>query len=107
MARRIGRYGILIPRPQLWGGRLVWLTDQERPNAVALGLTSNFTKCDRLECRYLVGDAPAAAPWLDSPERATLFRTRPGLLLMLEMDRAPRHWFVSPVSLAARRDQGY
>lgn len=72
-------------------GQLVWMTDLDVPDVLALGLTSYSLACDRTEYR-VVADADAAVRWpvfarrMSSGMRAPLERC-PGAL--------PMHWWVA------------
>lgn len=45
-------------------GHLIWLTDLERPDVLALGLTSFMLRCDRTEYRITV-ETDQAVPWTE------------------------------------------
>lgn len=103
----IGDSGFIKPSPTFWQGTpLIWLTDMETPDRLALGLTSQILRCDRLDYRYLVGVCAAPEPWLTSRYR---FEAPIKAVLMLEaIDGVqPTRWWVSPVRLFAAFDKGY
>jgi hypothetical protein len=95
----IGDRGNLVPLATLrpdkrmtWQGRLVWLTDLERPQRDALGLTSHILNCDRTVHRYRVTDAALTRRW------TSIARDLPrGYREALESapGARPRHWWVS------------
>lgn len=104
--REIGRYGTLIPKPQLWGGSLVWLTDMAEPDAEGLGLTSHIQPCDRLEYRYVV--RLECTRWMRSHSRALFKATQGGIALAwFEHGRMPERWWVSDTAVPARIDRLY
>jgi len=98
---RLGAAGRLEPNGY---PRLVWLTDMDTPDRVALGLTSAFLECDRLAHRYVVRPSDAIVHW---PGSAVAEAMDPTLRAELEQDRQPEHWWVSPVSLRATIDLRY
>lgn len=106
--QRIGSMGRLLPNgiPGVIPA-LVWLTDQDQPDREALGLTSTFIACDRLEHRYAIHPADArdsAVRWLDSPARAGM---PPAAVADLEHGRDPELWYVAAVPVRAVVDLGY
>jgi len=81
------------PVPDLWWpGRAVWLTDLDRPERNALGLTSNILLCDRTTHRYRVLSAARVYRWTTFAR--TLPRESRALLEYTYLAR-PAHWFVS------------
>lgn len=99
-AGRIGRRGTLTPvrQPALAASgapRLVWLTDLDAPERVALGLTSTTLACDRMEVRYRVVDASTVQSWQTFKVR--LDRTE---VSALELGRRHRSWYVSAAPVA-------
>ena len=84
---------VLMPSPIIWlpPQEAVWLTDLPRPDAFGLGLTSEFTPCDRTEFRLDVAPVDVL-PW---SEAAKLWRCPRDIQRAMELDRMPEHWFVS------------
>lgn len=77
---------------------LVWLTDMAVPDRDALGLTSNWLHCDRMDVRITVPDHPAITPWW------RWRRANPDLwpwtaALEAAFGARPAHWFVSETAL--------
>lgn len=103
----IGASGELLPAFMLtdkkipWTGFVVWLTDLERPERDALGLTSNFISCDRTAHRYRVTDSREVMRWslyarLLTREQREVVEATPGAM--------PAHWFVSVAGVPAVYD---
>lgn len=88
----IARTGVLLPNvhpfmPYL--GPLLWLTDfAEPPTRESVGLTSNWTSCDRLAYRYIVR-CKAAVPWF-----RIRTRVKGDVVATLESFGQPEHWWV-------------
>lgn len=101
--RLIGRRGLLLPAAELseavaripWA-HFVWLTDLSVPAREPLGLTANYSKCDRTAYRYRITEASSVYPWMAIRK---VFDWAP------ELEAAegarPRHWFVSSVPVPA------
>src|SRR5260370_37766014 len=88
----IKRSGVLLPNMHPFMkhlGPLIWLTDlAEPPSPESVGLTSQWTTCDRLKDRYIVRTR-AAIPWSEIRTRA------PGeAVATLESYGQPEHWWV-------------
>jgi hypothetical protein len=96
----IRRDGFLKPHRQVALGdvELVWLTDLEAPDRLALRLTSDLLDCDRLEHRIVVD--VEAIHWPRYARQLPLELRRP---LELATGARPMHWYVSehPVPVAA------
>ena len=78
--------------PLPWWMAYVWLTDMATPMREALGLTANFTACDRTRYRYRVVDVSTVQPWTTvarnlSRDARDLLEASPGA--------RPKHWYVS------------
>ncbi len=70
-------------------GPLIWLTDlAEPPSPESVGLTSQWTTCNRLKYRYSV-HTRAAVPWADIRTRAAA-----DVVATLEEFGQPEHWWV-------------
>ena len=69
---------------------LVWLTDMELPDRLALGLTSQILRCDRTEYRVTVDTD--AARWVDYARNVPLEARR---ALEFAPGALPMHWWVS------------
>ena len=93
----LGDEGHLLPGASLtsaqlampWTASLVWLTDLPAPIRDALGLTSNFIRCDRTRYRYRVVDPTHTVRWVlvaRNYPRAEI-ENAPGVL--------PMHWWVA------------
>lgn len=78
--------------------QLIWLTDLEFPLRLALGLTSAFLRCDRIQYRYRVLEGEAV-PWAQAREGLDA-----QLAAGLESGYGvkPEHWWVAtaPVTVA-------
>jgi len=106
----LGELGLVTPVAQLtpeavvdpaenavlwWLQHRVWFTDMETPNRNALGLTQNYSRCDRTRWRYRLTVKPEETglkPWVDvrrdvSPYIRELLEHSPGA--------RPRHWWVA------------
>jgi hypothetical protein len=96
----IRRDGFLKPHRQVALGdvELVWLTDLDAPDRLALRLTSDLLDCDRLEHRIVVD--VEAIHWPRYARQLPLELRRP---LELATGARPMHWYVSehPVPVAA------
>jgi hypothetical protein len=92
----IRRDGFLKPHRQVALGdvELVWLTDLEVPDRLALGLTSRRLHCDRTKHRVEV-DAEAIH-WPRYARQLPLELRRP---LELATGARPMHWYVSEHSV--------
>jgi hypothetical protein len=93
-AARIGNRGHLepqAPHPML-GCSVIWLTTEGHPDPELTGLTSRYTKCDRLAFRYVVTDLERCRPWLGSPERDA---APAGTVADLERYGAPEQWWIT------------
>jgi hypothetical protein len=73
-----------------WPGRLVWLTDLDKPVRDALGLTSHILACDRTRHRYRVTNPDRTVRWV------TVARNYPRDEIEAELGARPMHWWVSP-----------
>ena len=103
-ARKIGRYGILAPRPHpIIGQRLVWFTDLPEPTRDQVGLTSTFLTCDRMSYRYHATDLETIVPWTTSPGRRD---THPEVVRAMEAFGEPEHWFISTTAVPVILDGG-
>lgn len=97
----LGDEGVLLPGATLRPDRLaswapshyVWATNLRLPLREALGLTSNYTHCDRTEYRYLIDpdDQHLFVPWVKI--RRTVEHHQ---LLESAEGARPAHWWVSP-----------
>lgn len=94
---------LLIPNQQapLVGlPSLVWLTDMEKPDKGALGLTSKILSCDRTEHRLAIPDTVGVLPWSQWCRANGFTRAqRDWLELANPFGSAapqPRRWFVTP-----------
>lgn len=111
-ARRIGRYGMLRTwshlraDEQMAGFPVVWLTDMEIPDRLALGLRvinhRDGTTCDRLAVRYIV-ETDEAVPWLEWARG----RVPEDVRRIMEEGRAPERWFVTLTAQLAVMDRAY
>lgn len=100
-ADRIGRRGWLRPWANpMWPTvpPLVWLTDLERPERLAVGLTSDILKCDRMEVRYAT--TQSCEPWRAFIERVAAARS---MRQLHYPGTQPEHWFVSTVDVRVKR----
>lgn len=78
-----------------WLQQRVWFTDMATPNRDALGLTMNYTRCDRTKWRYRLTVPPAEAgleAWMEARDHVPatirdLLERSPGA--------RPRHWWVA------------
>lgn len=105
----LGEHGVLLPASQLGiplalvaTADLIWATDQEAPDAQALGLTRTLVKCDRTAHRYRILQPHNFQRW------GRLRASYPQELvdaLELSPGAAPAHWWVSRVPIAAALDQ--
>ena len=88
----ISKTGVLLPNihpfmPHL--GPLTWLTDlAEPPSKESVGLTAQWTTCDRLAYRYIV-HCKAAIHWFEVRTRAPK-----EVVATLESYGQPEHWWV-------------
>lgn len=86
------------PQPQLVGESLIWLTDMEWPDRLALGLTSHTLRCDRTEWRVTVDtDAQRWAKYARSLARIL----RHGL--EWAPGARPMHWWVATENVPTLR----
>jgi len=100
----IGRYGLVIPRlSAALGVSLSWFTDNRELEPLALGLTSYFCKCDRMEFLYSVLDADDCEPFLVWARRTG----NPMIWRLLDDARRPEHWFVSERPVRVRQVRSY
>lgn len=90
--------GALIPNQHPLLPRLcplVWLTTEEIPDRVGLGLTAEYLRCDRSEERFLVAEYESVLPWLTvvalAPPRVLDAR----IVRRLHQGRHPETWWVS------------
>lgn len=85
------------PHPLMPGvGPLIWLTDLETPDALALGLTSFSLSCDRTAHRFAVRTRraqhwPRVVRTLCSPSTRRRLDWAPGAM--------PMHWWVAVAEL--------
>ena len=89
------------PSKMPWPSRFAWFTDLSVPIKGALGLTSNFTTCDRTAHRYRVLAADDIEQWTDrrralAPEQRDWLELAPGA--------RPRHWYVTTSRVAVEYD---
>lgn len=87
----ITKSGVLLPHVHPFApalGPLLWLTDLEDPTQESVGLTASWTKCNRLQYRYIV-QSKAVVHWFDIRERAPKW-----LVADLESFGQPEHWLV-------------
>jgi hypothetical protein len=68
------------------------MTDQAKPDRERTGLGMHFTKCDRMEFRYLVTPGGACVAWLASFART---QTPHSAIEDLETYGDPEHWWVA------------
>lgn len=102
--RRIGRVNcLLIPQIEhpLLGCKVTWLTTEAEPDREATGLGHHFTRCDRMEFRYIVTDLRDCRRWLTSFERKA---SPPGSLTDLESYGDPEHWWIADCAIPAAFD---
>lgn len=91
-SEKIARSGQLLPNGHPWlPVPVIWLTDMERPDREALGLTSQTIRCDRTAWRVSV-DTDEADPWHVFARR---YRVSRSVREELEFGRLPMAWFVS------------
>lgn len=94
----------LLPRELRWMATLLWLTDLERPDRRALGLTSRSLPCDRTEVRYRAAawTAGDARPWAE-------VRARYPAQDVAELEAAPgadpSRWWIARVPVPAILDR--
>lgn len=92
----IDRTGLLKPNPQLFLALppVVWLTDlPTADDAMGLGLTSTYLKCDRTAVRYVV-ETEKAVWW------PTVAKGLPDDVVGdLERYGCPEHWYLAFVDL--------
>jgi len=103
---QIAALGALIPHahPFLPGLRpIVWLTTMERPDAVALGLTSEFVTCDRTRHRFEVTNTTSCVSWRSVTEVAPARALPPEIVAMLESHGRPDTWWISPLPVPVVR----
>ena len=85
-----------ITNPLVWWlQHRVWFTDMPTPNRDALGLTSNYTTCDRTRWRYRLTVSPAEAglrPWVEIRHDVSGYIRD---LLEHSPGARPRHWWVA------------
>lgn len=91
----ITREGVIRPHvsPQV-GRPLVWLTNLDVPNRLALGLTSHTLGCDRMEYRFEVDDH-LAIHWPAFFRSLPFADRRRAVALHYGYGVRPAHWFVS------------
>jgi hypothetical protein len=93
----IRRDGMVIPQDRAALPGISWFTDLEPPIKEALGLTNEFTACNKTEYKFTVlpADEPLITFW---PHFARLRRIHPHYRQTLESapGAMPAHWFVSP-----------
>lgn len=89
---KILREGLIKPNERSYG-HLLWLTDLDKPDVLALGLTSFMLRCDRTA--YRVGmETDIAVPWTQwahDNKVPTVIR----LVLDGNPGAQPLHWWVS------------
>jgi len=92
-APRIRTARWLVPHPQvvLGGCELIWLTDMDVPERLALGLTSYTLRCDRTEVRVTVVTAEAKH-W---PTYARTVEPAQRRQLDFADGALPMHWWVA------------
>ena len=99
----IGERGMLLPNLHIQlNVRLSWLTDMAEPERLALGLTNQFTGCDRTRFRYRLERSGHVMPWgmwaaLNHPDET--------LREDLERYGNPDRWWVGMTPLAVVLDQ--
>ncbi|OKI47276.1 hypothetical protein [Micromonospora sp. CB01531] len=92
-AQGIAECGELRAFPQpLLGRRLIWLTDLDAPNRLALGLTSHTLGCDRTAYRVTVD--VEAQRWTDYVRELPRPDRRHARLLAASPGALPMHWLV-------------
>jgi hypothetical protein len=97
----IGRRGELRSRMRhpLLGCDVVWLTSESSPDRESTGLTMRTITCDRMQFRYVVGDAGKCRPWIGSRERDAAPAHH---LADLERYGDPEHWWIASEPVKAR-----
>lgn len=81
---------------------IIWLTSNGSATGTSLGLEQKdqtLLRCNRMAYRYVVTDLEHCVPWLESEHRAA---EDPTFVEMLEYDRTPDTWWVSPYPVMAR-----
>ncbi|MBM4716197.1 hypothetical protein [Prescottella equi] len=79
---------------------LIWMTDLDRPAAMALGLTNRIIRADRTEARFrVVGEG--AIPWTKhrrhaNPTLVDALESAPGAM--------PSHWYIATEPIAVVHD---
>lgn len=87
---------VILPRRHpLFGAVLVWLTDLYPADRYALGLTSNWIKCDRTRVRCTVAPDANADPIVPWGWWAHHHRIPRPVRDLLEDRALPAHWWVS------------
>jgi len=100
--KKIGRYGLVIPRNQLaLGVCLAWFTNDRTLSAEALGLTSHTLPCDRMEFSYRVLDTECCEPFLLWARRTG----NPFVGRLIDDLKRPEHWYVSNVAVRVTQDR--
>lgn len=95
---------MLRPNPHPWLGRaILWLTDQEIPDRLGLGLTSNLLECDRLAFRYVV-ETNEAKPWNEYAKSVSLAGR---MILESVPGTRPDTWWVLETSALGVLDRNY
>ena len=99
----LGNRGFLVPQiehPYLHI-KVSWLTTEETPDRTRTGLGMTFTRCDRMQYRYVVSGLAVelCRPWPTSPERAGAQATA---VWMLEEYGDPEHWWITDEPVPAR-----
>lgn len=98
--------GSLLPRAHPFLPNLrpvVWLTTMRRPDAQALGLTSDFIRCNRTLNRFRVTDSRDCLPWRLAVAQAPPWAISRDIVALLEDGRQAHTWWISPLPVAVVR----
>lgn len=80
---------------------LIWATDLDTPDPVALGLTRDWIRCDRTAYRYRVTDLRFMEPWTQVTGIPKRLREE---LEAHPLGVQPAHWWVASVPVAVILD---
>jgi hypothetical protein len=102
MADEIEEKGILVPAAQTFVNvSLVWLTDMDKFDRDALGLTGHLLDCDRGDVMYRVTDyIKKPVPWIGSIWHS---QADPFVQAHLHRGRDPRRWWVTDKVIRVER----
>lgn len=84
--------------------KVLWLTNQAKPNREKTGLTMEHQPCDRMQFRYVALNLSNCTRWLESHERE---RTPELALADLESFGDPEHWWIASMPIRARFDRSW